>query len=246
MDLKTLIQVDGICLHDILRTFKVDHLASQFKAGHQKCGNFVFHGCAINPNCHRSLPHSFKTPTLSLHDRINKTYTLLSSQNYLKKKVVKTYGNLDLVDLIDEHQQSNIRTKTIIKQYLRSSANMEMHGIQPTPALLFNTPFASSGEINLSRYKILINAPLYDIPNHIKNIQEEFPNQEKKKKMYVKNIIAQSFHEKETKNSAGQRKSLLIIKNWFVQSLKDPFTTNILISLRQIQEMLYLPDKNMS
>ena len=93
-----------------------------------------FHGCAINPNCHRSLLHSFKTPTLSLHDRINKTHTLLSSQNYLKKKVVKTYGNLDLVDLIDEHQQSNIRIKTIIKQYLRSSANMEMHGIQPTPA----------------------------------------------------------------------------------------------------------------
>ena len=67
-----------------------------------------------------------------------------------------------------------------------------------------------------------------------------------KKKMHVKNIIAQSFHEKETKNSADNRKSLLIIKNWFVQSLKDHFAANILISLREIQEILNLPDKDRS
>ena len=61
-----------------------------------------------------------------------------------------------------------------------------------------------------------------------------------------KTLLLNHFMKKRQKNSADQRKSLLIIKNWFVQSLKDPFNTNILISLRQIQEMLYLPDKNMS
>ena len=61
-----------------------------------------------------------------------------------------------------------------------------------------------------------------------------------------KTLLPNHFMKKRQKNSADQRKSLLIIKNWFVQSLKDPFTTNILISLRQIEEMLYLPDKNMS
>ena len=53
---------------------------------------------------------------------------------------------------------------------------MEMHGIQRMPALFFNTPSASSGEINLSRYKTLINVPLHDISNSIKNIQEELPH----------------------------------------------------------------------
>ena len=172
---KTLIEVDGIYFHDILRTFKVDHLRSQFKAGQLKRGNFVSHGCAMNSNCHRSLPHSFKFPTLSLQDRMNKTHTFLSSQNYFRKKVVKIYGNLDLADLIDEHQQSNIQTKKTIKQYVRTSANIEMHGIQRMPALSFNTSFASSGKINLSRYKILINASFHDVSNHIKNIQKEFP-----------------------------------------------------------------------
>ena len=77
---------------------------------------------------------------------------------------------------------------------------MEMHGIQRMPTLFFNTPFAWPDEINLSRYKILINEPLHDISNNIKNIQEEFPHHVlKEKKCMSKNIIAQSFNEKEAK-----------------------------------------------
>ena len=45
-----------------------------------------------------------------------------------------------------------------------------------------------------------------------------------KKKMHVKNIIAQSFHEKEIKNSADNRKSLLIIKNWFCSKIITHYT----------------------
>ena len=124
---------------------------------------------------------------------------------------------------------------------------MEMHGIQLMPALFLNTPFSSPDEINLSRYGILINEPLNDISNHIKNIQEELPHHvPKEKKMDVKNIIAQSFNGKEAKNSADHRKSLLIITDWFIENLKDHFTTNILISLCEIQEILYLTDKNRS
>ena len=59
---------------------------------------------------------------------------------------------------------------------------MEMHGIQQMLALFFNTPSASSGEISLSRYKTLINAPLHDISNPIKNIQEELPHDVLKEK----------------------------------------------------------------
>ena len=103
LDLKTPIDVDGIYLHDILRAFQWDHPDSQFESGQQKGGNFVCHGCAIDSNCHRNLPRSFKLPKLSLQDRINKIHTSRSSQNRLKKKVVKIYDNLDLADLIDEH-----------------------------------------------------------------------------------------------------------------------------------------------
>ena len=49
------------------------------------------------------------------------------------------------------------------KQYLRTSLNIGMYGIQQMPALYFNTPFASADEINQSTYKILINEPLRDI-----------------------------------------------------------------------------------
>ena len=39
-------------------------------------------------------------------------------------------------------------------------------------------------------------------------------------------------------------KSLLIIAHWFIDNLKNHFTTNILISLGEIQEILFLPDKS--
>ena len=45
-----------------------------------------------------------------------------------------------------------------------------MHGIQRMPPLLFPKPFAKLEDINLEKYEILINEPLDDISNHIKNI----------------------------------------------------------------------------
>ena len=61
---KTPIEVDGIYLYDILRAFICDYPPSQFKAGHQKGGNFVCHCCAIDWNCHRSQSQSLKFLTL--------------------------------------------------------------------------------------------------------------------------------------------------------------------------------------
>ena len=72
-------------MHDILRAFKGDHPASQFEAGQQKGGNFVCHGCAIESNCHRNLPHSFKLPTLSLQDRIQNTHISFITKSFEKK-----------------------------------------------------------------------------------------------------------------------------------------------------------------
>ena len=80
------------------------------------------------------------------------------------------------------------------KQHLRASLNMGMHGIQQMPTFYFKMPFASADQINLSRYKILINEPLHDISNHIKNIQEELSHHvPRENKIHVKNIIATSF-----------------------------------------------------
>ena len=133
------------------------------------------------------------------------------------------------------------------KQYLRACLNTGAHGIQEMSALYFKTTFASAGQINLSRCKILINEPLHDISNHIKNIQEELSyHVPKENKTQVSNIIATSFSRKEAHNSADHRKSLLIITHWSVENLKIHFTTKVLISLCGIQEIIYLPDKNRS
>ena len=61
--------------------------------------------------------------------------------------------------------------------------------------------------------------------------------------MHIKNIIATLFNRKEAQNSADHRKSLLIMTHWLTKNLKIRFTTNILISLCKIQEILYLHDK---
>ena len=62
------------------------------------------------------------------------------------------------------------------KQYIKTSLNMGMLGIQQIRALYFTTPFASADHINLSRYKIQINEPIHDIANQIKKLKNDFRN----------------------------------------------------------------------
>ena len=115
------------------------------------------------------------------------------------------------------------------------------------PALLFTAPFSQLDNIYLDQYEILVNESLHDISNHIKNLQHKIPHHvPKDKKALVKDIITSSFNGKNAKNSAGHRKSLLLITNWFLSNMKNHFLTNILITLFEIQEILCLPDKKRS
>ena len=78
-----------------------------------------------------------------------------------------------------------------------------MHGIQRMPALLSSPAFAQLDSIYLDKYRILVNEPLHDISNHIKNLQHEIPHHvPKEKKALVKDITTSSFNGKEAKNSA--------------------------------------------
>ena len=148
---------------------------------------------------------------------------------------------MSLPELIDEHQQRKIQSPSLNKQSLQTSLNMETHGIQRMPALLFPKPFANLEDINLEKYEILINEPLHDISNHIKNIQQKIPYHVlKDKKSLVKEIINSSFNGKEAKNGANYRKSLRLVTNWFLSNIKNHFTTNILLTFCEIQEILYL------
>ena len=249
MKIKKPIQTpDGILIYDTVRAFKGDHPASQFEAGQQKGGNYACHGCCINSHCIKSIPHSFKCPTINLCNRISKIHVTTSSKERLKNNtIVKRYHHLDLAALINEHQQRNIKTSSLTKQPLQASLELEKHGIQRMPALLFTAPFAQLDSIYLDKYKTLVNEPLHDISNHIKNLQHEIPHRvPKEKKALVKDIITSSFNGKEAKNSADHRKSLLLMTNWFLSNMKNHFSTNILITLCKIQEILYLTDQRKS
>ena len=98
---------------------------------------------------------------------------------------------MSLPQLIDEHQHSKNQTTSLNKQILQTSLDMEMHGIQRMPALLFPKPFAKFEGINPEKYEILINEAFHDISNHIKNIQQEIPyHVPKDKKSSVEKIIS--------------------------------------------------------
>ena len=139
---------DGIQIYDTVRAFKGDHPASQFEAGQQKVGNHASHGCCINSHYIKSIPHSFKWPTINLSDTICKIHATVSSKERLKNNtIVKLYHHLDLPDLIPEHQQRNIKTSSLTKKPLQASLELEMYGIQQMPALLFTAPFTQLDNI---------------------------------------------------------------------------------------------------
>ena len=128
-----------------------------------------------------------------------------------------------------------------------------MHGLQRLPALMFNNPESSLQQLNLQHYEIFNNEPLHDISNHIKNIYNELPrHMEKPFKPTMESIINTSFNGKEAKNSSNYREGLIIVTNWFIEnnhdnkSIKFKYALDILQSLAEIQEILYLPDNKRS
>ena len=122
-----------------------------------------------------------------------------------------------------------------------------MHGIQRLPALWYDYPNHSMEELNLSHYEILPNEPLHDVSNYIKNIYQELPshmtNNEKK---IVTEVIDKSFNVKEARNSSDYRKSLLVVCAFFIERFPGTYYTEILKTLTEIQELLYLPEKERS
>ena len=83
--------------------------------------------------------------------------------------------------------------------------------------------------------------------NYIQNIYQELPphttNNEKK---IVTEVIDQSFHGKEARNSSDYRKSLLVVCAFFIERFPGTYYTEILKTLTEIQELLYLPEKERS
>ena len=81
---------------------------------------------------------------------------------------------MDLPNLIAKHEQRNLSTPQLIKQYLQSSLDIKMHGIPSMPALHSNNLFSALETSNIEKYEILVNEPLHDISKHI--IQQELPH----------------------------------------------------------------------
>ena len=224
-------------MHDVIRAFKGDHPASQFESGQQKGETYPCHGCSIDINCTKIIRHSFKRKTLSLNDGLVKIHSPTFSEDRLRRNdTIKLYNKLDLPNLIAEHQQSNLSTPQLTKQYLQSSLAIKMHGIQRKPALLFNNPFSSLESSNLKKYEILVNKTLRDISKNIKNIQQELPHHVgKDKKRMINDIIISTFNEKEIRNSADHKRSLLLLTNWFLSHIKNHFSKSLLETLRKKQ-----------
>ena len=68
---------------------------------------------------------------------------------------------------------------------------------------------------NSADYETLVNEPLRDISNHVKNLLKEIPlHLEKRLKPIVQQIIFDSF-DSEVKNLCDHWESFLIITRWF-------------------------------
>ena len=112
---------------------------------------------------------------------------------------------------------------------------------------MFYNPTSNLADINLDFYEILFTEPLHDISNHIQNLYAELPFQmEKEYKKSFTDIINVSFNGKIAKNSSDYRKSILIVTKWFQDNCSHHVFKSILLTLCEIQEILYSPDKNRS
>ena len=236
---------NSVLIRDIARVFKGDNPAAQLEAGQQKGGHFFCFICKIKACFNKSLFYALNLPYISLQDRIDKIRCSESTKLQIRKNNVHYFSNLKKDDikceLIDRKVKFNLDAPV---KNLRELLIDEMYGIQRLPALMFTKPNASLKELNLERYEILNNEPLHDLSNHVKNLYEEIPSHfHKNIKEQVSQIISTSFNGKETKNSASYRESILIVCNWLIEHHLHHFITDIIKTMCEIQEILYLPDK---
>ena len=63
------------------------------------------------------------------------------------------------------------------------------------------------------------------------------------KKKIVIEVIDQSFNGKEARNSTDYRRSLLVVFAFFIERFPGTYYIEILKTLTEIQELLYLPEK---
>ena len=92
-------------------------------------------------------------------------------------------------------------------------------------------------------YEVLGTEPLHDISNQVKNLYEEIPFKfEKETKNSIVNIINVSFKNKQVRNSADHRESLLIVCKYLQENHQNHFVTKVIETLAEMQETLYLQD----
>ena len=168
------------------------------------------------------------------------------SQNAQSKS--KT-GNLKLFDHLKKHEiveELNSRNVKFLvqdaSQDLQDSLDATVYGIQRVPAILFNNFVNTSlSDIKLQNYEILFTESLHDVSSHIKNMYAEIPYQvDKHKRKEVLNVIELSLNNKDACNSAGYRTGLLVVANWFNEKMSDSHITEIMATLCEVQEILYL------
>ena len=119
----------------------------------------------------------------------------------------------------------------------------EVHGIQSVSALMFSCPNPTLEELNLQMYEVLGTEPFHDISNHVKNLYEEIPFKfEKETKKSIVNVINVSFKNKQVRNSADHRESLLIVCKYLQENHPNHFVTKVIETLAEMQEILYEQD----
>jgi len=161
-----------------------------------------------------------------------------------KQQEMKLYDNLKKDEVVNELHQRGVKFSCDEQSKdLHALLVAEMHGIQRVPALFILNPLLDITKSPLHRYEIMFTEPLHDISNHIKNFYQELPLQvQKTEKKTILDVITMSFNGKELKNSSDYRRSLMIVTKWFLENRHGHFLTEILLSLSEIQELLYLKE----
>ena len=112
---------------------------------------------------------------------------------------------------------------------------------------MFYNLTSNLADINLNLYEILFTEPLHGLSNHIQNLYAELSFQlEKEYRKSFADIINVFFYGKIATNSSDYRKSILIVTKWFQDNCANHVFKSIFLTLGEIQDILYSPDKNRS
>ena len=163
----------GVKVFDVLKYFKGDKPAAEFKAGISCGGTYPCVGCICSASQFGDFAHATSCKQRSLESNQE---VALKGKFGKRVGVLKFYDDLSTEDLRRELEARGVKDYPTTKKGRTDALKGILSGVQRVPSLLMFSPESSLSDLNLQDYEVLSFEPLHDLKGYLGRVLKKLPS----------------------------------------------------------------------